>query len=138
MPRTVAALLIGALFGAGLAVSGMINPAKVLGFLDVAGDWDPTLACVMAGALAVAAPAIAWARRRGRALLADTLELPTRRDIDPALLAGAAVFGLGWGLVGFCPGPAFAALSTGLWQAGLFVVAMLAGMAVHRATLGRD
>ena len=137
MPRTVSALLIGLLFGAGLAVSGMMNPAKVLGFLDVAGDWDPTLALVMAGALIVALPATLVARRRSRPLLAERFDMPTRRMIDVPLIAGSALFGLGWGLVGFCPGPAFAALATGLWQPGLFVVAMLAGMLVFHV-LRRD
>lgn len=137
MPRTVSALLIGLLFGAGLAVSGMMNPAKVLGFLDVAGDWDPTLALVIAGALIVALPATLVARRRSRPLLAERFDMPTRRTIDVPLIAGSALFGLGWGLVGFCPGPAFAALATGLWQPGLFVVAMLAGMLVFHV-LRRD
>ena len=137
MPRTVSALLIGLLFGAGLAVSGMMNPAKVLGFLDVAGDWDPTLALVMAGALIVALPVTLVARRRSRPLLAERFDMPTRRMIDVPLIAGSALFGLGWGLVGFCPGPAFAALATGLWQPGLFVVAMLAGMLVFHV-LRRD
>ena len=137
MPRTVSALLIGLLFGAGLAVSGMMNPAKELGFLDVAGDWDPTLALVMAGALIVALPATLVARRRSRPLLAERFDMPTRRMIDVPLIAGSALFGLGWGLVGFCPGPAFAALATGLWQPGLFVVAMLAGMLVFHV-LRRD
>ena len=137
MPRSVSALLIGLLFGAGLAVSGMMNPAKVVGFLGVAGDWDPTLALVMAGALIVALPATLVARRRSRPLLAERFDMPTRRMIDVPLIAGSALFGLGWGLVGFCPGPAFAALATGLWQPGLFVVAMLAGMLVFHV-LRRD
>ena len=137
MPRTVSALLIGLLFGAGLAVSGMMNPAKVLGFLDIAGDWDPTLAFVMGGALIVALPATLVARRRSRPVLAERFDMPTRRAIDVPLIAGSALFGLGWGLVGFCPGPAFAALATGLWQPGLFVVAMLAGMLVFHV-LRRD
>ena len=134
MPRTVSALLVGILFGAGLAVSGMMNPAKVLGFLDITGDWDPTLAFVMGGALIVALPATMLARRRARPVLAERFDLPARKTIDLPLIAGAALFGLGWGLAGFCPGPAFAALSTGLGQVGLFVVAMLAGTLVFRAT----
>lgn len=137
MPRTVSALLIGLLFGAGLAVSGMMNPAKVLGFLDIAGDWDPTLAFVMGGALAVALPATLVARRRSRPVLGERFDMPAKRTIDVPLIAGSALFGLGWGLVGFCPGPAFAALATGLWQPGLFVVAMLAGMLVFHV-LRRD
>lgn len=134
MPRHVASLLVGLLFGAGLAVSGMINPAKVLNFLDIAGDWDPTLAFVMAGAIAVALPATMMVRRRARPLLADSFDLPTRRKLDLPLIGGAAMFGLGWGLAGFCPGPGLSALSTGMWQAGLFVVAMFAGMAIFRYT----
>lgn len=136
MPRTVSALLIGMLFGAGLAVSGMMNPAKVLGFLDIAGDWDPTLAFVMGGALIVTLPATLYARRRSRPVLAERFDMPAKRAIDVPLIAGSALFGLGWGLVGFCPGPAISALATGLWQAGLFVVAMLAGMVVFRLTRG--
>jgi uncharacterized protein len=132
MPRTVSALLIGMLFGAGLAVSGMMNPAKVLGFLDITGDWDPTLAFVMGGALIVALPATLLARRRARPVLAESFDLPGKRTIDLPLIAGSALFGLGWGLAGFCPGPAFAALSTGLWQVGLFVLAMLTGMLAFR------
>ena len=136
MPRTVSALLIGILFGAGLAVSGMMNPAKVLGFLDIAGDWDPTLAFVMAGALVVALPATLLVRRRQRPVLAERFDMPTKRTIDTPLIAGSTLFGLGWGLIGFCPGPAFAALATGHWQAGLFVVAMMAGMVAFRLTRG--
>ncbi len=120
------------LFGAGLAVSGMMNPAKVLGFLDIAGDWDPTLAFVMGGALIVALPATLLARRRSRPVLAERFDLPAKKAIDLPLIAGSALFGLGWGLVGFCPGPALSALSTGLWQVALFVAAMLAGMLVFR------
>lgn len=134
MPRTVSALLIGMLFGAGLAVSGMMNPAKVLGFLDIAGDWDPTLAFVMGGALMVALPATLYARRRPRPVLAERFDLPSKRAIDLPLIAGSALFGLGWGLAGFCPGPALAALSTGFWQVGLFVLAMLAGMGFFTLT----
>jgi len=130
MSRSVSALLIGLLFGAGLAVSGMMNPAKVLGFLDIAGDWDPTLAFVMGGALIIALPATLLARRRKHPVLAETFDMPTKRSIDTPLIVGSALFGLGWGLVGFCPGPAFAALATNLWQPGLFVVAMLGGMLI--------
>ena len=136
MARLLSSLLVGLLFGAGLAVSGMMNPAKVLNFLDVAGTWDPTLAFVMGGALAVALPATLWVRRRSRPALADRFDMPTKTSVDAPLVAGAALFGLGWGLVGFCPGPALAALSTGLWEAGLFVVAMVAGMALHRVLRG--
>lgn len=132
MPALVMSLLAGTIFGAGLAVSQMINPAKVIGFLDLAGDWDPTLAFVMAGALAVATPGFALVRRRARPLFAETFQVPTRTAIEPRLLAGAALFGLGWGLAGFCPGPALAALASGLAPVWLFVGAMIAGMAAGR------
>lgn len=131
MGAILGSLLIGALFGAGLAISGMMNPAKVLGFLDIAGSWDPTLAVVMASALAVTLPAFFIARRRSAPLLANVFSLPTRKDIDVRLIGGAVLFGVGWGMAGFCPGPALAALSTGVWQVGVFVVAMLAGMVCY-------
>jgi uncharacterized membrane protein YedE/YeeE len=130
--RIVAALLSGVLFGAGLALSGMMNPAKVLNFLDLAGTWDPSLALVMGGALAVATPAFALARRARHPLFAMRFELPAPADPDPRLLGGAALFGLGWGLVGICPGPAIALLSSGLPAAFLFFAAMLAGMLLYR------
>jgi uncharacterized membrane protein YedE/YeeE len=122
----------GLVFGAGLAVSGMTNPAKVLAFLDVFGRWDPTLACVMGGALAVTAVGVAVARRSARPWLGSGFGIPTRRDIDARLVGGAALFGVGWGLVGVCPGPALANLGRGSSAATLFVVALLAGIALHR------
>lgn len=137
MRQLVASLLCGLLFGAGLALSGMINPAKVLNFLDFAGTWDPTLAFVMGGALIVAVPGFALVRRRGAPLLTGRLHLPERRDLDPRLIGGAVLFGLGWGLAGFCPGPALAALSTGTGLAAVFVVAMLAGMAIYHVAIER-
>lgn len=130
--RILAGLACGLLFGAGLAVSQMINPAKVVGFLDFAGDWDPSLAFVMGGALVVTVPAFALRRRRQRPLLDNEFQVSERRDIDGRLIAGAAIFGLGWGIAGFCPGPALAALTLGGWPVVLFVLAMLAGMAIHR------
>ena len=120
------------LFGAGLALSDMINPARVLGFLDVAGAWDPTLAFVMAGALSPRRSAMPCARRMRAPLLGTRFFIPENRRLDRRLLAGAALFGIGWGLVGFCPGPAVAGLVLGLWQPWLFVAAMLAGMLVER------
>ncbi|HUG46632.1 MAG TPA: YeeE/YedE family protein [Sphingomicrobium sp.] len=132
MSRLLAALAAGLLFGAGLALSDMINPARVLAFLDVAGNWDPTLAFVMAGALLPSAAGYWLARRMKQPVLADEFSIPSNRGIDAPLLLGAALFGIGWGLVGFCPGPAVAALGFGLWQAWLFVAAMLAGMFGHR------
>lgn len=132
MGALLASLLAGAVLGAGLAVSQMMNPAKVLAFLDFAGDWDPTLAFVMAGAILAALPGFALARRRGAPALAARFRIPTRRDIDRPLLLGAALFGVGWGLAGFCPGPAIAALGTGMPDVLIFVAAMLAGMLLYR------
>jgi uncharacterized membrane protein YedE/YeeE len=124
------ALLSGTLFGLGLVVSGMVNPAKVLGFLDVAGDWDPTLAMVMLGALAVTAPAFRVVLKRGGPWFANRFSLPTKTDLDPRLVLGAALFGIGWGLAGLCPGPAMTALVTGRGSIVLFVLAMLAGILI--------
>ncbi|MCG5248915.1 DUF6691 family protein [Methylorubrum extorquens] len=132
MARAVSAFAVGLLFGLGLLVSGMANPAKVLAFLDVTGRWDPSLAFVMAGAVAVSAAGTLVARRRGRPLLASRLEIPTRRDLDPRLLAGAAVFGVGWGLVGLCPGPALTLLTVAPASAATFVAAMVVGMLLFR------
>lgn len=126
------ALLCGVLFGAGLAVSDMINPARVLAFLDVTGAWDASLALVMGGALIPSSLAYFVQRRMETPIAAATFQVPTNRTIDRALVAGAVVFGVGWGLVGLCPGPAIAALTTGHWEIALFVVAMLSGMALHR------
>jgi uncharacterized membrane protein YedE/YeeE len=110
----------------------MINPARVLAFLDVYGHWDPTLVFVMAGALVPSGIGYRLSRRMRRPLLGQEFRIPQNRVIEPQLLAGAAIFGVGWGLVGFCPGPAIAALGFGLWQPWLFVAAMIAGMFVHR------
>lgn len=132
--RIIAALVAGLLFGLGLSLSQMVDPAKVLGFLDIAGDWDPSLIFVMIGALVVAAPAYWLAGKRQRPFCGDGYALPRRRDIDKPLLAGALLFGAGWGLVGYCPGPAIAGLALGGWPTWLFVAAMIAGMALQRAT----
>jgi len=128
----VAALLAGTLFGAGLAVSQMTNPAKVQNFLDVFGNFDPSLALVMGAALAVSGVGFRIAAQRSAPLCADRFSAPASGEIDAPLLLGAALFGVGWGLAGFCPGPALAALSQGLFEVLIFVVAMLAGVAVHR------
>lgn len=122
---------VGLLFGLGLIVSGMANPAKVLGFLDLAGPWDPSLVLVMAGAIAVGVVGFAIAGRRARSWLGLPMRLPANRVVDRRLVVGGLLFGAGWGLAGFCPGPAVVALGAGYWQAGVFVFAMLAGMAVH-------
>ena len=124
-------LIVGVIFGAGLALSDMINPARVQAFLDVAGAWDPTLAFVMGAALLPSAIAYLIRRRMTRPLLGDRFSIPERRTLDRPLLIGAAMFGIGWGLAGFCPGPAIAGLVLGAWQPWLFVGAMLAGMALH-------
>jgi len=131
--RLAAALLSGLLFGIGLALSGLLDPARVRGFLDVTGAWDPTLAFVLAGAVTASSLGTALARSLRRPLLADTFDWPTRTRIDRPLVLGAALFGIGWGLSGFCPGPAVAALSTGLRPVIVFVAAMLVGMAPHGA-----
>lgn len=124
----LASLLAGLVFGFGLIVSGMANPAKVLGFLDLAGTWDPSLAFVMAGAIAVGAVAFAVARRRTVSLLGAEMRLPSSRHIDRRLVVGSLLFGVGWGIAGFCPGPALVALGMGEAKALVFVAAMLAGM----------
>jgi len=126
------ALAAGLVFASGLIVSGMVNPAKVLGFLDVAGRWDPSLAVVMLASLPVAGAAFALARRRGATLLGAPLHLPSARDIDAPLVLGSLTFGVGWGLAGLCPAPALLVLGSGRMEGLLFVAAMLAGMLVHR------
>ncbi len=128
--RLGCALLAGLGFGLGLILSGMTDPAKVLGFLDLAGAWDPSLALVMGGAIAVTAPAFAWLRKRQRSLLGAPLQWPTRTTIDRRLVLGSLAFGAGWGLAGFCPGPALVSAAAGHHEAWWFVAAMAAGMAV--------
>lgn len=123
-------LLAGLVFGLGLMVSGMANPAKVLGFLDLAGRWDPSLALVMAGAIAVGSVAFLLAKNRTRSLLGAEMKLPTTSHIDRRLVVGSALFGMGWGVAGFCPGPGLVALGMGESKALVFVAAMLAGMVV--------
>ena len=124
------ALLAGLLFGFGLMVSGMANPAKVLGFLDIAGPWDPSLAFVMVGAIAVGSLAFFVAKRRQSSYLGMPMQLPTGTAITSRLILGSAAFGIGWGLSGFCPGPALVALGAGYPKALGFVTAMVAGMVV--------
>jgi uncharacterized membrane protein YedE/YeeE len=128
----ISSFLAGIFFGLGLVISQMVNPAKVVAFLDIFGSWDPSLAVVMGAAVAVSALGYAVARQRGRPLLAPRLEIPTRRDIDPQLMTGAAIFGIGWGLAGLCPGPALTLLPLAVPKAFLFVTAMLAGMVLFR------
>jgi len=127
MALPLSSFVIGIFFGLGLAVSEMINPARVIGFLDVAGRWDPTLMFVMGGALAITLPGYALILRRRQPLFNGEFFLPTKRDIDRQLILGAALFGIGWGLGGFCPGPALASLASGSPAVFLFVLAMIAG-----------
>ena len=132
MNRNIAALVAGILFGIGLAVSQMVSPAKVLGFLDLFGRWDPSLAFVMAGALAVAMVGFRLTEARTAPVFAERFEIPTRRDLDARLIGGAAIFGVGWGLTGYCPGPAIASLAFGIPELVIVVVAMAIGAWIQR------
>jgi uncharacterized membrane protein YedE/YeeE len=133
MKRTLfAAFAAGGLFGVGLALSGMTEPTRVHGFLDVAGQCDPTQAFVLAGAVATTATAFRFVLRRERPVFAERFQLSTVRSIDRRLLLGAGLFGLGWGIAGYCPGPALVGLGAGYAEALWFVPAMIAGMALHR------
>jgi uncharacterized protein len=127
MDRIVTSLAIGILFGIGLTIAQMVNPAKVLAFLDLAGNWDPSLAFVMGGGAGVAAIGYHFVLRRQRPLLAEAFQVPKRTDIDARLIIGGGLFGIGWGIGGLCPGPAFASLALGYSEAILFVIAMLTG-----------
>lgn len=128
--HVMASLLAGLVFGLGLIVSGMANPAKVLGFLDLAGAWDPSLAFVMGGAIAVGAAAFFVARKRVVSLLGSPMRLPISREIDRRLVGGSLLFGIGWGIAGICPGPGLVVLGMGELKALVFVAAMLAGMGI--------
>jgi uncharacterized membrane protein YedE/YeeE len=131
--RFITALLAGLLFGGGLLLSGMTNPGTVLAFLDIGGEWNPALAFTMGGAIAVAAPVFFHVRRRGRSLAGETVRLPVRTGLTASLIAGAAIFGLGWGLSGICPGPGLILLTALSVQSLVFVGAMAAGMTVATA-----
>jgi hypothetical protein len=135
--KIATALVAGALFGWGLLISGMTNPANILGFLDIAGDWRPALAFTMAGAIAVAAPAFYFMRRRMRTLTGDSAQLPERLRIDRPLVIGSAIFGVGWGLSGLCPGPALILLTGRSLQAIVFVASLALGMVLARRLAGR-
>lgn len=135
--RKLTALIAGLIFGLGLYLSGMTNPAKVLGFLDLAGEWDPSLALVMLGALLVSSVFFYFARLRRTSLLGAPMQMPTHRTIDRRLVLGSVVFGVGWGIAGLCPGPAVALLLTGQWQVGVFVLAMGVGMWVFEGMESR-
>ena len=132
------ALIAGMVFGVGLLVSGMSNPAKVLGFLDLAGTWDPSLALVMVGAIVVATAGFGSAKRRKLSLLALPMQLPTARLIDKRLIIGGAIFGIGWGLAGICPGPALVLCGMGIGKGLIFVLSMLAGMAIFEFVFNRS
>lgn len=127
------AFLAGLLFGVGLLLAGMANPAKVLAFLDIAGNWDPSLGLVMAGGIGAALLPMTWARRQSRTLLGTPMQLPTNRTVDRRLIGGGLLFGIGWGIAGICPGPALVLLPAGYWQAILFALAMVAGMGLFAA-----
>ena len=127
----LAAFLAGLLFGVGLIVSGMTDPGKVIGFLDLAGSWDPSLAFVMVGAILVGFFAFMSAQRRTRTFLGGAMQLPQKRDVDARVIVGSTVFGVGWGVAGFCPGPALVSFGSGQDKAAVFVAAMLLGMLVY-------
>jgi uncharacterized membrane protein YedE/YeeE len=133
--QRVVEFLIGLLFGLGLLISGMTDPGKVIGFLDVAGAWDPSLAFVMGGAVAVSAIAFSLLRGRATAFLGGAMHWPDARAIDSRLVIGSLAFGVGWGLAGFCPGPALVAGGAGHAPALIFTIAMLVGMLVHELTI---
>jgi len=124
----LSALIAGLIFGLGLIVSGMANPAKVLGFLDLAGRWDPSLAFVIGGAIGVGVLGFALARRRTRSLLGASMQIPTSSKLSVRLIIGSLLFGVGWGLAGFCPGPAIVSAAAGYSKAWIFVAAMVVGM----------
>ena len=132
MLQIIASLIVGTLMGAGLMISGMMNPNKVLSFLDIFGDWDPTLIFVMGGAIFSALPGFWLSRRLTKPLLANNFQLPDKKNFDRRLVGGAAIFGVGWGLVGLCPGPAISAITTGSPQVIVFVTSMTLGMAIYR------
>ncbi len=129
--RAITSLIAGLVFGIGLIISGMTNPAKVLGFLDLAGLWDPSLALVMGGAIAVGVVAFQIVRKRSTSLLGDPIRLPSATQVDRRLLLGGVAFGIGWGLAGFCPGPALASLAAGGTKPAIFTVAMIGGMVIY-------
>ncbi|MCA2376614.1 YeeE/YedE family protein [Agrobacterium sp. 22-211-1] len=139
MARVMLALVAGALFGFGLSLSGMVDPASVSGFLDLAsGHWDPSLMFVLGGAVSVAVPGVLLSRFIGRPVLAEDFSLPAKTRIDRPLILGSAIFGIGWGLAGFCPGPALSAFALGLLPVILFVCAMIAGMLAHDRLVAKE
>lgn len=133
--KHIFALIVGLVFGIGLALSGMMNPAKVLNFFDVAGTWDPSLAFVMGGAVIVTFIGYRMVSRRDAPLFGGHFQFPDSTAIDGRLIGGSALFGVGWGIAGFCPGPAITALGTGRWEVALFVVSVVAGLGIRRFAL---
>ncbi|WP_228242781.1 DUF6691 family protein [Porphyrobacter sp. GA68] len=138
MRTAITSLAVGTLFGAGLALGGMTDPARVRGFLDLFGNWDPTLAFVMGGAVLVMAIAWRLVPRMAEPLIADEFHVPTKSDLSPRLIGGAALFGIGWGIAGLCPGPGIAALAIEPASAAVFVIALLAGMAAVKIFEGKS
>lgn len=136
--RWLTAFICGVLFGLGLLLSGMVNPTKVLGFLDLAGQWDPSLGLVMVGAIGAALVPLQWSSKRTRSMLGLPMRMPTSRALDRRLVGGSLVFGVGWGIAGVCPGPALALVLSGHWQILVFVFAMLAGMAIFNLLQSRS
>ena len=136
MGEKLTGLIAGIVFGIGLSVAGMVNPAKVVGFLDFFGEWDPSLAFVMGGAVAVYAIGYQLVMKNAKPLFADAFQVPSRRDIDVRLITGAVLFGSGWGLAGYCPGPAITGLAFGMQQTMIFFASMAAGVVIFKFTMG--
>lgn len=136
--KNALALLLGGLFSLGLMVSGMSNPKKVLDFLDITGNWNPSLAFVMAGAIVVAFIPFQYARKTPKTFFNTPIDLPTARDIDSTLIGGALLFGIGWGIAGICPAPALTLIGLGYYQALYFIIALFLGMFLHANTIGRS
>ena len=134
MGKYISVLVTGLVFGLGLAVSGMTHASKVLGFLDVTGNWDPSLLLVLAGAVAVTVVAFRFILHRRAPVLEDKFKLPTARRVDARLVVGAAIFGIGWGISGYCPGPGIALLAAPGWETWVFIPAVLLGAFLHRAS----
>ncbi len=135
--KNVLALLFGGLFSLGLMISGMSDPQKVIGFLDLFGQWDPSLAFVMIGAIAVAFIPFQWAKRKPETIFHEKITLPENRQIDAKLISGALIFGIGWGLAGICPAPAFTLIGMGYYQATYFILAMFVGVILHKKIMER-
>lgn len=136
--RWLTAFICGMVFGLGLLLAGMVDPTKVLGFLDLAGQWDPSLGLVMVGAIGAALIPLQWSSKRTRSMLGLPMRMPTARGLDRRLVGGSLVFGVGWGIAGVCPGPALALVLSGHWQILVFVFAMLAGMAIFNLLESRS